>query len=153
MKLNEMYPSKYLKATDFDIDNDEVKLLTIRNIEMEMMGQDDEKETKPVLFFRERDVKPLVCNRTNGQIIASLYTEESDDWIGKQIYLYVTDIPSFGKMQPGIRVKAKRPPAASKPAPVTIEASDVDELFGDEPAAQVVNIGKGIPPMKSKIPA
>jgi hypothetical protein len=145
MKLNEMYPSKYLKSADFG--EDEVKTLTVRNVEMELMGQDNEQETKPVIFFREKDVKPFVCNRTNGQIIASLYTDDSDDWIGKRIYLYVTEVPSFGKMQPGIRVKAKIPPPVAKPAPKasTVEAQDVDELFGDEPVASMNLKPGGVP--------
>jgi hypothetical protein len=143
MKLNEMYPSKYLKAADFA--EDEVKTLTVRNVEMELMGQDNEQETKPVLFFREKDVKPFVCNRTNGQIIGSLYGDESDEWIGKRVYLYVTDVPSFGKMQPGIRVKAKIPPATAKPMTKPAQPSDEDlfEGAGDPPGTESMNLKAG----------
>ncbi len=64
----------------------------------------------------------MVLNNTNAQIIAMiLKSEETDDWIGKQIVLYDDPNVSFGgKLVGGIRVRAPRVKAPLKgiPAPI-----------------------------------
>lgn len=125
MRLNDMFPSPYLKSADFE--EEEVKVVTIKDVSLEeLTSKEGEKQTKPVLAFREKEVKPLVCNITNAKIIAGLYGEDSDEWIGKRVSLFVTQVDSFGKQVDAIRVRAKVP-AAAKPAPKP--AQPVGEAF------------------------
>lgn len=110
MKISEAFPSKYMKAEDFE--EGEVRILTIRNIEIEELGQDkNKKEAKPVISFREPNTKGLVLNKTNAAIIAKFYGDEMDDWIGKKIALHVIEVESFGDVVKAIRVKTKQPAA------------------------------------------
>jgi hypothetical protein len=141
MKLHEAFPGKYMKAEEFA--EDEVRILTVKNYEMEEIGQ-GAKELKPVLSFREPGAKPLVLNKTNGAIIAKFYTDDLDNWIGKRIALHVMEVEMKGDIVKAIRVKTKQPVAQTVQA-ATIDAED--ELFADEPAANM-NVGMGIPPMK-----
>ena len=104
MNLNDMFPSTSLKSADFE-EGGEMHL-TIKSITMRDIGQDDNKEIKPVLTFNELD-KSMVLNKTNANIISSMYGDKNIDvtWIGKKITLHVEMTAYQGKPTPGIRVK------------------------------------------------
>lgn len=103
MKLNDAFPSKYLKADDFD----EPTPLTIESVNREEFK--DEKtgeQKKKVAIHFEETPKVLICNRTNFKIISQvLGSEESDDWNGKKITLVNTDVEFKGETVAAIRVK------------------------------------------------
>lgn len=108
MKVSEAFPSKYMKAEDFN--EGETRILTIKNYDMEELGKDNgKKEQKPILSFREPNTKGLVLNKTNAAIISKYYGEEMDDWIGKRIALHVIEVESFGDVVKAIRIKTKPP--------------------------------------------
>lgn len=115
MKVSEMYPSRFMKAEDFE--EGETRIFTIKNVEMEELGQGKEKQEKPVLQFREPDTKEFVLNKTNAANIAKLYGDDTDDWLGKRIELYTLEVDSFGDVVRAIRVKTKVPKGAQAPAP------------------------------------
>jgi len=101
MKMSEMFPSKYLKAGDLEGDT----VLTIAGVVKETMkGRDgSQDEEKNVLLFS--DSKPMVLNVTNGHAIESLYGDESDDWIGKKVTLYVAEVYAYGENTQALRVR------------------------------------------------
>lgn len=99
--MNDMFPSKYLKAEDFAHGED--KIVTIKETAPETFGEGAKAETKFVLWTRE--AKPIVLNKTNASIIAHLYGPNTDDWFGKQIALYVTEVASFGEVTNAIRIR------------------------------------------------
>lgn len=120
MKVTDIWPSKYVKAGDL---NGKTVTLTIKKLVMEeMTNHGNEKETKPVLYF-DKATKGLVLNRTNGMIIAALYSMETDNWVGKRISIYPTKVKAFGSMQDAIRVKEEIP---AQPKPVA-QAAQVEE--------------------------
>lgn len=105
-RTSDMIPSKFLKQSDIG----EGKLVTIRNLTKENVARDDaEPEYKWTIHFDELD-KPLVLNTTNiGILEAILQSDNSDDWTGKQVVLYVDPTVNFGgKVVGGIRVRAKK---------------------------------------------
>ena len=113
MKAGLMTPSKFLKKEDID----PAKLVTIKAIRQANVGQDDgPEELKWTMQFREVD-KPLVMNSTNIQLCTkALGTDETDDWIGKQIVLYNDPNVSFaGKITGGIRIRAPKKNGAPPP--------------------------------------
>jgi hypothetical protein len=128
-KLNDMFPSKWLKAADFD---ESGSVLTIDRLEEESIGQGSDKADKWVLYFKELD-KGLVLNKTNTNIIAALYGDDTDEWDGKLVTLYATEVQFQGDMVDAIRVRKKAPkpkkatattkPTASAP---TSNGDDVD---------------------------
>ncbi len=106
MKSESVFPSKYLKAEELD---DELTV-TIKKVVMEEMeSKDGRSQDKPVAYFKEIN-KGLVVNKTNWSIIAKQHGDESDDWVGKQITLFVMDVEAFGEMVNAIRVRPATKP-------------------------------------------
>jgi hypothetical protein len=103
MKLTEMYPTTLLKAQDVT-DNGGEMVLTIKEVNMkEFSGDNGSKESKPINYFTND--KQMVCNKTNGNLIAGNLGQDTDMWIGKEITLIVQDVQFQDKMVPAIRVK------------------------------------------------
>jgi len=126
MKISQLFPSKYVKASDL---NGKTVTLTIAKLVVEELGHGAEKERKPVLYF-QKATKGLVLNRTNAMTIAGLYGDESDEWAGKRISIYPTRIRAFGSMQDTIRVREEIP--AQPQAPLHVlqveEAAEIDDV-------------------------
>jgi hypothetical protein len=143
MKTSDAFPSKYMKAEDFA--EGEVRVLTIRNVEPEELGQGQKKETKPVMTFREPNTKPFVMNKTNWGIVADTYKygDDSDLWLGRKIALHVLEVEMKGDIVRAIRVKTKLPTAAPAPRP-----TPEPDLFGPEDEMAIPDVPAGIPPMK-----
>ena len=126
MRLNDAYPSNYLKHSDLQ---GRAVRLTILDYNIEEIGQGADKDTKPVLLFKNTS-KRLVLNKTNAVTIAEMYGDELDDWKGKLIELYPDRTGFGGKMVDCLRVRAPqgvtRP--APLPAPVLPEPEDDDSV-------------------------
>lgn len=105
MNIDSAFPSKYLKAADIG----ETDLaLTIKEVVMETVGQGEEAEGKPIIYFNETE-KGLVLNKTNTNTIKGLYTAETDNWVGKTIALFATEVDFAGKQTLALRVRMKAP--------------------------------------------
>lgn len=95
---------------------------------MEEIGKN--KEQKPVIQFKESE-RGMVCNKTNWNTIVKVTgSEESDNWTGKQIGLYRTEVQYGDEMVESIRIKlqtkgAKAPPTKS----VTVDKDEGDIPF------------------------
>lgn len=121
-KLNELYPSKYLAAVDFE-DGD--KTYTIKRVEIEEIGQGADKSTKPIIYFKE-EPKGFVANKTNCTTISKvLGSDDTDDWIGGRITLRQAEVEYQGKLMMSIRVSLKKP--TSTRAHQVVENPDADE--------------------------
>jgi len=135
MKISSMLESKYLKQGDVDQDY----IVTIDKLERTNTARDDaEPEHKWTMFFSEFD-KPMVLNSTNLQLLAkACHSDETDDWIGKQVIVYTDPNVSYGgKIVGGLRIKeykTSRPVAPKKPlqgrqtAPVFDPADDPSDV-------------------------
>lgn len=116
--VDEMYPSKWLKPDEVP-DGD--LILTVADVTFEGVGP--EKEMKLVLAFRE-NTKRLVCNVTNAKTLKGLYGKDPNEWIGKRIALYATEVPFGGEQRMGIRVRMRPPAQEPAAAPVAQPAMD-----------------------------
>ena len=110
-------------------------LVTIKNVAIENVGDEGKPENKPVVYF-ERGSMGMVLNKTNADSITEILgTDETDEWAGGRIVLYVDKTVMFGgKRVGGIRVAA--PPAThvkhqAAPPPVVedFQAGDEDVPF------------------------
>ena len=123
MKISQLSESKYLKKEDVM----PPLTVTIYGIAKENLAREDEApEFKYVLNFKEQ-VKPLVLNMTNAQLIAHVTgSEETDDWVGKQVTLNNDPSVSFaGKLTGGIRVQIPQPTMQTEnPAPIDPQFND-----------------------------
>jgi hypothetical protein len=131
MKIHEMMPSKFLKKEDVG-NGVLVTVNAIERINVAMEG--DPPELKYTMSFRELE-KPLVLNSTNIQLCAQVFkSDDTDNWIGRQLVLYTDPNVSFGgKIMGGIRVRAPRvAPASTIPAPAPPPSAPVHPAFDDD---------------------
>ena len=113
MKVSNMFPSRWLKAESID----GPVVMNIIHFEMTTFKLDEGEETKPAIFF-EGVEQGLILNRTNvNMIVDILKSDDSADWLGKQIGLRVEKVQFKGKMVPSIRVFDPTPPKAFGKAP------------------------------------
>ena len=62
-----------------------------------------------------KDHKPLIVNKTNAKAIAKVCgSNYIEDWKGKQIALYISNVKAFGELVEAIRVRTVPPKAKSK---------------------------------------
>ena len=119
-----IFPTKYLAHADLGDKEVDVR---IESADLDEMSVEGGSEMKLVLSFVGAK-KQMISNLTNYNMIASLYGEETDDWPGHWITLYVnTRIPFGSKLVSGIRVRGVRPRAeleamAPKPDPTPAPA-------------------------------
>jgi hypothetical protein len=117
MKMNDLFPSNFLKKEDLAAGP---KAVPIGHVAQEEIQGDGGKELKPVLHFAHT-LKPLILNMINYQSIAALYGDETDGWPGKVIEAYADPNIMFGpKRVGGVRVRAPQvttTAARSAPAP------------------------------------
>ncbi len=130
MNINQMYPSKYVKSSDFTAGP---ALVKIDKVEMETLGQGRDAEHKPVVYFSASSLpdileKGLALNKTNANEIARLYGSETSDWRGKEIVLFETEVEFKGERTMATRVRA--PKQRAEPAKPKTEPSR--ELVDDE---------------------
>ena len=85
--------------------------LTIREVKNELVtGTDGKKETCIVAHFMEKDVKPMILNRTNCKAISkALGSSQIEDWTGGRIRIYVEMVRAFGETVEALRVRPKSP--------------------------------------------
>jgi hypothetical protein len=121
MNINTVFPSKYLKASEFTGDVS----YTIKEVTIEEVGSENDKERKPIVYFNETE-KGLACNKTNANTIAGIYGPETSGWIGRRITLFATEVDFQGTQTLAIRVRMRpptAPAAAQAPAPAPAPAA------------------------------
>lgn len=98
----------YLGAYSFQ--EKEEKILTISRVKQEIVvGTDGKKEECTVARFQENE-KPMILNATNCKTIAKLYnTPFIEEWVGKKIKIYVTQVKAFGDVVDALRIRDKVP--------------------------------------------
>lgn len=140
MKIGSVFPSKYVKASD--LPDGQFVQVVIDRVEVEnVAGNGQPEEDKAVIYFTGKQ-KGIVLNKTNSQIIADAYGDETDDWVGKKISLYSTTTLFQGKNVACIRVKVVKAAAAPRVAPPkpATPAPIPTEYQGEEPpGAPVLN--------------
>jgi hypothetical protein len=110
--MNDLFPSNYLKPADLEED----AVLTIKSIKQEKIGQGRDADDKWIVYFKE-ERKGLVLNKTNANVLAKLYGDDTDDWVGKQVILFATEVQFKDEMVEAIRIRSKPPKAKAKAAP------------------------------------
>jgi hypothetical protein len=87
-------------------------ILTIDHVSVDEVQNQQGKEKKMTLHFKERGYKPMVCNITNATMIGEVYhSNKVEDWEGKKIALYVAQVNGFGKLTDALRVRPYPPKA------------------------------------------
>lgn len=131
MRIDEQFPSTYLKAADLQ---GRTARVVIDRVDIEEISGG---ERKPVLYFQDKD-KGLVLNKTNSNNISGAYGYETEDWHGKSLELFEMMVDFQGRSVPAIRVRAPRNgPAPRQPAPRAPEPAgdprDINDPLSDIP--------------------
>ncbi len=127
MKIGDMIESKYLKQSDVD----DVVTVSIHSLKKVNVARDDEDpEYRWTIKFAEYP-KPMVLNVTNLKRLAKALGDDSDEWLGKQVQLYVDpDIEFGGNVVGGLRIRAM--PVARKNAQARKPSEDdINAQFDD----------------------
>jgi len=97
MNVNQLFPGEFLRAADI---KGQRIMVIMEKITMEKVGDDGDK---PALHFVGKD-KALILNKTNTNMIAYRYGQETDAWMGQQIALHVEPVQFRDKIVDAIRV-------------------------------------------------
>jgi hypothetical protein len=119
MKIDEFFPTKYLKANEIP---DKGGMVTIETVVFEDMEATSfaPAATKPVLYLREFK-KGIVLSRALATSIAEILgQQETISWIGKHIYIYATLIDSGRGPHLAIRARTPSDPIALKNLGVSV---------------------------------
>lgn len=129
--------SKFLAKEDVGEDG---MILTISHFNTQMVKAPDTgiEEEKIVMNFSEKDIKPMVLNRTNSQLLKQVTGRSTPgEARGSQIVVYTDPSVAFGgriigglriKKLPGEPARPSARPAArapSTPSPATVVAGDL----------------------------
>lgn len=132
MHVDELMPSKWIKASDLKGRAHEV---VISDIKVEELGKD--KDKKPVMYFIGKQ-KGMVLNKTKLKVIAGLHGSETKSWTGKAISIMPGKTMNMsGELVDCINVGASlnAKPEPAQQAPVQQSAhddADIDEDMDDE---------------------
>jgi hypothetical protein len=98
--------SRFLKAADLAGE----KKFRIKEVTGEEVGQDRDKTKKLVVWFTN-DNRGLVLNRTNNRTIRGAFGDICEEWAGKIIIVFPTQVDMRGRMTPALRVRIPAPKA------------------------------------------
>ena len=97
----------YIGAYAFE--QGEEKTGTIDIVKTESVKDSDGKtEECIVCYFKEKQLKPLILNKTNCKTITKLFnTPYIENWAGKKITMYVKAVRAFGDVVDAVRIRDK----------------------------------------------
>ena len=130
-KIGEMIESKYLKQSDVDGEID----VTVAKVGRQNISKEgEEAEYKWLIRFTEF-TKPMVLNSTHIKRLArACKSEDTDDWIGKKVKLYVDhDVEFAGNVVGGLRIKGSAPEHGSRSQAAKPTGGTFDEMPDDIP--------------------
>lgn len=132
-KIGEMIESKFMKKDDIHGE----AIMTIAKVGQVNVAQENQpEELKWAVKFAEHK-KPMVLNSTNIQLLGAICGDDTDDWTGKKVCVYIDPSISFqGKLTGGLRIKAATPKPANPEAGMKsagTETGRIDDLEDDIP--------------------
>ena len=127
MRFSKAFPSNYLKSSDL---NGKPWDMHIRACVMEDLGQGNDKESKPVLYF-DGAQKGLVLNKTNANTIVKSYGDDTAGWPSKPVQVFPTTTEFKGETVDAIRVRVVSEAPQPEPEPQPDAAPMADAEFSD----------------------
>lgn len=105
--------------------------LTISDFKEEVIeGDKGRKEKKCILYFAEKDRKPMVLNLTNRKTLAKLYhTVNSEKLKGKRITIGTDKVKAFGGIHDALRIRQVVPAPASSAKYAEIKCEQCGEII------------------------
>ena len=116
----------YIGEADFEEGEEKIATIERVNAGVKVKSAEGTSE-KSVVYFREKDIKPMILNVARSKAIAKVANSRFvEDWVGVPIQLYVEDgIKAFGDIVSAVRVRPKRPNIQQKKAAVCVDCGSV----------------------------
>lgn len=72
-----------------------------------IVGEKGKKEEVTIIHFKEKELKPLICNVTNSKTISKIFqTPFIEEWVGRKIQMFPDRNVTFGKETvEGVRIR------------------------------------------------
>jgi len=111
-----LYDREYVGAWELQGRDTTVTISKVVGGELTAVG--GRKSKKPVISFEGKE-KKMICNKTNAKVIAAMYGNIVEAWVGKRITLFVgqTRDPSTGGDIECLRVRPAIPSAKQSAEP------------------------------------
>lgn len=132
MLIHKMFPSQYASGADL---GGRSLVLTISHItKEEVFDKEKQQKTQKWVLYFSGAKKGVLLGKTQATEIADALKEpDTDNWEGKAIELYPTNVKAFGKIHTVIRFR-KTQEAATTTAPETMqEVGEEDETEAHQP--------------------
>jgi hypothetical protein len=102
-----MTDPKYIGSYDFQPGQElKVTIEKIENVNIELFNGKKLETKNCILAHFKGAKKPMILNKENMKVITKVAgTPFIEQWIGKEITLYVTKVAAFGSMVDAVRVK------------------------------------------------
>lgn len=118
MKRSDAFPSRFLSSDE--VGDKQYRLIIGQVVMEEMLDDNGVAKDVPVCHFQNTQ-KVLRLNATNWDTLADTYGDDSEEWFGKQVFVYVDPRVKFGKkFVKGLRLRIEAAPKAAKPAPALV---------------------------------
>lgn len=101
VNINNVFESKYLKASD--LNGKKIKL-TVSDVSTDTFENNGKQETKLILSFAGKK-KGMVLNKTNAMSLAGAWGPETDGWEGKECAVFPAKVPFQGQMVDALRIE------------------------------------------------
>ena len=103
MNIDDIFPSKYLKASDLNGQD-----LNVTITDTTVAQFDDGHKIEATLSGQS---KSFICNKTNARAIATAYSSDTNAWHGREVTLFpmMVDTPNGPKEAIRVRVPAAIP--------------------------------------------
>ncbi len=106
MHVDLMFPSRYLKAADFQEGSEPLSIVEVFKDQVRMVN--GSLTEKFIVRFKETE-KELILNKTNAKAIAKdLGEPKAVNWAGSTIVLKPTTCEAFGEIVDCIRVEMRK---------------------------------------------
>jgi hypothetical protein len=126
----ELYPSHFLSAAD--VEPPITATIDHCTVEPIRQRQSTRTESKPVAYFSNSAIKPLIVNLTNYDTIVQICGDENtDNWGGVVVELYAVAVTGPNGPTRGVRVRRPRKaakPAAQAPRPMAV-TDEIDDAL------------------------
>lgn len=102
-----MTDPKYIGSHDFQPGQElKVTIDKIENVDIELYNGKKLEVKNCILAHFKGAKKPLILNKENMKVITKVTgTPYIEQWVGKELTLYVTKVAAFGSMVDAVRVK------------------------------------------------
>jgi hypothetical protein len=84
--------------------------LTIKDVKREEVTTEGNRKEMCIIVYFKEDAKPLILNSTNAKTISKLYkTPYIENWSGRAITLFATEVKAFGDTVEALRIRPNIP--------------------------------------------